>query len=191
MPGPVVADGERVTFRTVERDDAAFLHRANTDPRVRWSLGLTAHGNREERRGRIERDAEGDGTHAFVVCLDGEGAPAGHPGGGDTTAIGAVHARGLDGDRAWLGYWLHPDFRGEGYGREMGGLVVDYVFRTSDVHGVSAAAFGFNEESRGLLESLGFADDAREREAYYSDGEYHDVHVYGLLRRGWEPRCAE
>ncbi|WP_310732449.1 hypothetical protein [Halostella litorea] len=43
MPGPVVASGERVALRTVERDDAAFLQTAATHPRVRFSLGMAAH----------------------------------------------------------------------------------------------------------------------------------------------------
>jgi ribosomal-protein-alanine N-acetyltransferase len=214
MPGPVVERGDRLTFRTVERSDAEFLQRATTDPRIRWSLGLTDHGNREACRERIERDAESDGTHGFVVCLDGaaeseaakgpaSGAPAshespasretaaGHPGDGDATPIGAAYARGLDGDRAWLAYWLLPAYRGEGYGRELGGLVVDHAFNTSAVHGVSAAAFAFNEASRGLLESLGFSEDCCEREAYYGHGEHHDMHVYSLLRREWNAVRAQ
>jgi ribosomal-protein-alanine N-acetyltransferase len=202
MPGPVVERGDRLTFRTVERGDVEFLQRSNTDPRIRWSLGLTEHGNCEDRRERVERDAEGDGTHAFVVCLDGvaesesgtdsasgeavsQHAPADHPGGGDMTPIGAAHARGLDGDRAWLGYWLLPAYQREGYGRELGELVVDHVFRASAVHGISAGAFAFNEASRGLLESLGFTEDCCEREAWYGHGDYHDMYVYSLLRREW------
>jgi len=206
MPGPVVERGDRLTFRTVERDDAEFLQRANTDPRIRWSLGLTEHGNLETCRERIERDAEGDGTHGFVVCLDGEaeaatepasGVPAshespaghetaaGHPGEGDATPIGAAYARGLDGDRAWLAYWLLPAYQCEGYGRELGELVVDHAFTASAVHGVSAAAFAFNEASRGLLASLGFTEDCCEREAYYGHGGHHDMYVYSLLRREW------
>jgi RimJ/RimL family protein N-acetyltransferase len=89
MPGPVVEEGERVALRAVERDDAAFLQRSNTDPRVRFPLGSFVHGNRAERRDQIAEDTEADGTRGFVVYLDDEDAPRGHPEGA-TTPIGDV-----------------------------------------------------------------------------------------------------
>jgi RimJ/RimL family protein N-acetyltransferase len=186
MPGPVVEEGERVALRAVERDDAAFLQRSNTDPRVRFPLGSFVHGNRAERRDQIAEDTEADGTRGFVVCLDDEDAPRGHPEGA-TTPIGDVHVRGLDGDRAWLSYWLLPDHQGEGYAGEAVALAVDLAFRESAVHGVSAGAYAYNEASRGLLESLGFTEDVFEREVGFVDGAYRDACAYSLLRREWEP----
>lgn len=191
MPGPVVVAGERVTFRTVERDDAAFLQRSTTDPRVRWSLGSFRHGNREERREQLQSNAEGDDSYAFLVCLDVADAPAGHPGEDETTRIGAVTVHGVDGDRAWLSYWLLPEHHGEGYGGEAAELAVNYAFRTTSVHAVSAGAYDFNDASRGLLESLGFTEDVHEREVGYVDGEYRDAYAYSLLRREWAAERGE
>ena len=186
MPGPVVASGDRVVLRTVERDDAAFLQTAATDPRVRFSLGMDAHRTEAETRERIEEDTESDGALGFVVCLDEDGAPAGRPDEGETTPVGAVHARNLDGVRAWLGYWLAPAYHSEGYGTEAVELVVDELFRSHPVHVVSAGAFGHNEASQALLESLGFTREGRLRDAWYVDGAYRDGVQYGVLRREWE-----
>ncbi|MFB6268596.1 MAG: GNAT family N-acetyltransferase [Halobacterium sp.] len=190
MPGPVVESGERITFRTVEREDAEFLQQSATHPRIRFPLGQFRHKNRAERRDQLGAHAEGDDSYAFLVCLDDDGAPAGHAGDA-TTPIGAVMVHGVDGDRAWLSYWLVPAFHGEGYGGEAAGLAVDYVFRNTGVHAVSAGAYDFNDESRGLLESLGFTEDVREREGGYADGEYRDLYVYSLLRREWEGRRGD
>ncbi len=60
------------------------------------------------------------------------------------------------------------------------------MFDSHPVHGVSAGAYDYNEASRGLLESLGFRQEARLRNAWYVDGEYRDGIQYGLLRREWE-----
>jgi len=202
MPGAVVERGERVTFRTVERDDTEFLQRATTDPRIRFPLGTFRHKNRAQRREQLEAHAENDEVYAFVVCLDGEDeseaaadpasgetashdATAGHPDEGETTRIGAVKVHGVDGDRAFLSYWLLPAYHGEGYGGEAAALAVDYTFRTTSVHGMSAGAYDFNEASRGLLESLGCEEDVHVRETNFVDGEYHDAYTYSLLRREW------
>jgi len=186
MPGPVVAAGERVVLRSVERDDAEFLQTAATDPRVRHSLGMKVHQTEAETAARIEDDTESDGTRGFLVCLDEADAPAGHPDGDETTPLGAVHARNLDGERAWLGYWLAPEHHGEGYAGEAVELVVDEVFASHPVHSVSAGAYGHNEASRGLLESLGFTREARLRNAWYVDGAYRDGVQFSVLRREWE-----
>ncbi|WP_336034473.1 GNAT family N-acetyltransferase [Halobacterium yunchengense] len=199
MPGPVVERGDRLALRTVERDDAAFMQRSTTDPRIRWSLGSVHHDSRAEEREGIEQWLESDGVVAFVACAvdDGEtadaasgrtasdDAPPGNPDEGETTPVGSVSARHVDGDRPWLAYWLLPEYHGEGYGKEMVELAVDHVFRSHAVHGVSAGAYDFNEASRGLLESLGFTEEARRREARYIDGEYVDECQYGVLRDEW------
>jgi ribosomal-protein-alanine N-acetyltransferase len=190
MPGPVVETSDRLALRTVERDDAAFLQRAYTDPRVRYSLGTPHHVDEAERAAQIERDSESDGTLSFVVCLrDGERAGGdGAEGDVHPRKLGAVHARNLDGDCGWLAYWLLPEFRGEGYGGEAVELLVDTVFQRVDVHSVNATAFAFNEASRGVLESLGFREEIREREVVYVDGAYRDACNYEMLRREWTER---
>lgn len=233
MPGPIVETGDRVTLRTVEREDAAFLQRSNTDPRIRWYLGSIHHGNRAEQEDGIENWIESESTAAYLACLDGAadrgasteadkggseaadkaaseaaderasetadsgdgengpGAPYGHPDEGETTPIGCVTARHVDGDRPWLAYWLVPEFHGEGYGKEMVALAVDALFRTYAVRGVSAGAYGFNEASRGLLESLGFTEEVRRRESRYIDGAYRDEYQYGVLREEWDARYGD
>ncbi|WP_232687539.1 GNAT family N-acetyltransferase [Halobacterium zhouii] len=186
MPGPVVQRGDRVTFRTLERSDAEFQQRAATDPRFRYVLGMPESKNAEESEALIENRSERDNVWSFLVCLDGEGADAGHVDEREPTPVGMVHAFGVDSERAYLAYWLLPEFHGEGYGREAAELLVDTVFRTAPVRSVGAGAFEHNDASRGLLESLGFTLEYRKREAEYVDGEYRDFVDYGLLRREWE-----
>jgi ribosomal-protein-alanine N-acetyltransferase len=188
MPGPVVAHGDRVTFRTVEREDAAFRQRASTDPRLRYPLGMPTHFSGAEAEDLVQQYDEGSDRLAYVVCLDDQEAPDGHPSEDETTRIGLVHAYEVDTERAHLAYWLLPEYHGEGYGRESAALLVDRAFRTSSVHGVGAGAFAFNEASRAILESLGFIEEYRHREAEYVDGAYRDFVEYGLLRREWTER---
>ena len=185
MPGARIERGERVTLRTVEREDAEFLQRASADPDIRYPLGDTRHKNRNQIEDMFENFIENESHAHFLVCLDSEDAGSGHSDEGDVTPIGAVAVTHIDWDRPSLAYWLVPEHHGEGYGKEAVSLVVEYVFRTFDVHGVGAHAYDFNAASRGLLESLGFTEEGRGREDRFIDGEYRDSVQYGLLRREW------
>lgn len=190
MPGPIVERGEQVTLRTAEKDDAPFLQRASTDPDIRFPLGMVVPQQRHEVEEHLEENDRD--TLTFVVCLDGPDAPAGAPDDDDDVElIGAVMARHLRWDRPSLAYWLLPEFQGQGYGRDAATLLVDHVFRTYDAHGIGAAAYDYNEASRGLLESIGFVEEGRGREDRFVDGEYRDSVQYGLLRREWEADSEE
>jgi len=186
MPGPIVAEGDRVVLRTVERDDAELLQRSSTDPRIRYSLGSIHHRSLAEQEAGIEHWVEREGNFVTVACVDDEDAPRGVPDDDETTPIGSFSARHVDGERPWLAYWLLPEYTGEGYGRDMAVTGIDYLFEQFDVHGVSAGAYEFNEASRGLLEEMGFTQVARRREGRYIDGDYHDEIQYDVLRREWE-----
>lgn len=186
MPGARIEQGERVTLRTVERADGEFLQRAHADPEIRYPLGTVTHMNSNQMDDHFEEFIEDEGNVSFLVCLGSAGP--GHPDEEEIEPIGVVNVTHVDWDRPSLAYWLVPEHHGEGYGKEAASLVVEYVFRTFDVHGIGAHAFDYNAASRGLLESLGFTQEGRAREARFVDGEYRDAVQYGLLRREWRGR---
>ena len=185
MPGARIEQSKRIALRTIEREDAAFIQRAHTDPDIRYPLGTVTHKNQHQIEDHIEEFVEDDSHAHFLVCLDSENAGPGHPDEENTTPIGVINVTHVDWDRPYLVYWLVPERHGEGYGKDAVSLVVEYVFRTFDIHGIGAHAFDYNAASRGLLESLGFTEEGREREARFIDGEYRDGVQYGLLRREW------
>jgi RimJ/RimL family protein N-acetyltransferase len=180
MPGPRITAEGRVTLRTFESDDLSFLQRSLTNPELRIPMGSPVK-NREQ----LEAWIEDDDADRFVVCLDEEDAPPGHPDDGDVERIGAVFVADADWKRPDLAYWLIPEVHGEGYGKRAVALLVDHVFRTYDTPAVGAVAYDFNDASRGLLESLGFAEEGRMRKQRFVDGEHIDGVQYGLLREEW------
>ena len=178
MPGARIQRGERVTLRTLENEDLPFLQRAYANPELRYPLG-TPLKNREQLEAWLEDDAD-----RFLVCLD-DSDDSELPAKDETWPIGAVSVEDADWRRPALVYWLVPEVHSEGYGRETVSLAVDYVFRTYDVPGVGAVAYDFNDASRGLLETLGFAKEGRIRKDRFVDGAYRDTIQYGLLREEW------
>lgn len=179
MPGARITSDERVTLRTVEREDVPFLQRAFTDPEIRYPIG-----NPLMSQEQIESGME-ESSDQFLVCLDRSDAGPGQPDEDDVRPIGVVNVEDADWRRPELGYWLIPEVHGEGYGTEAVSLVIEYVFRVYDHPAVGAGAFDFNDASRGLLESLGFTEEGRIRKDRFIDGKYRDMIQYGLLRREW------
>lgn len=204
MPGIPVVHGERVTLNTVERDDAAFVQRSSTDPKVRIPLGVTRPSNRKQTVSFIEEVIEkGDGV-SLLVCVhdaeDEEGVAEGDAstdnnasatGDGDAadtpTPIGMVASKNVSDTRPELVYWFAPEFHRRGYGTEAVGLFVDYLFETFECHGLHIRAFDFNEGSRRVARKVGFREEGCFVEARFVNGEYIDVYHYGLLREEWDP----
>lgn len=193
MPGARVLQSDRISFRTVEGEDVPFLQRAFADPDIRYAIG-----NPVRSREQIDGESE-DGSDQFLVCLDSESsaldsensvhddedAGPGQPAADEVRRIGWVGASDMDYKRPELGYWLVPEFHGEGYGEEAVSLLLEYVFREYDTPAVGAVAYDFNDASRGLLESLGFVEEGRRRKFMFVDGEHRDMLEHGLLREEW------
>lgn len=181
MPGPRVAAGERVTLRTTERDDVPFLSRQNNS-----ELRLPT-GNPVSNQSAIE-DWVGDDFGEMTVltaCLENDGTGPVPIDEDDVQRIGVVAVEDHGPFRPELSYWLLPEYHGEGYGTEAVALSVDVVFQQYHHGAVEARTFPDTGASRGLLESLGFTQEGRIRNALYWDGRYRDLVLYGLLREEW------
>lgn len=180
MPGPRVRSGESTSLRTAEREDVPFLQRGWANPEIRRPIGSPVLDREHFEEHLDESDAD-----RFLVCLDGDDAGPGRPDEGDVERIGAVTVEDADWKRPEVTYWLVPNARGEGYGREAVSLIVDYAFRTYDAPAVGAGVYASNDASRNLLESLGFVEEGRQRAYMYVDGEHRDRIQYGIRREEW------
>ena len=65
-------------------------------------------------------------------------------------------------------------------------MVLRYYFEELRYQKVSVAVHGYNEESIALHEKLGFVREGTLRRMVYTNGEYFDVHWYGMTREEWE-----
>jgi len=170
MPGPVFIDGDDVTLRTVEREDLDFCQRGLNDPDVRGGLGAVDPMTSDDEESWYEEVVVESDSVQLLVCVDGD--PVG--------VIGFVDCNEKWGT-AELGYWLAPEYHGNGYATAAGRLLVDYGFAERRLHKVYANAFAHNEASQRVLEKLGFEREGVHREQAFVDGEHVDVYRYGLL----------
>lgn len=174
MPGPVFLSGDSVTLRTIEEGDLEFLQRDVNDPSVRRSLASVRPVNAEQERDWFERMSEGDDV-SLLVCVEEE-------------PVGTIGLSDIDETwgRAEVGYWVTPEAWGEGYATEATALICGYAFDQRRLHKVVASAFATNAGSRRVLEKVGFVEEGVHREEAFVNGEYVDVHWYGLLAGEWQ-----
>jgi len=175
MPGPVFRDGETVELRTVEEEDVGFLQEVVNHPAVRPHVVQFEPLNRRQEREWVESIGEEPGVQ-FVVCADG--SPVGVTGLNDP-----VEAWGL----AAVGYMIHPDHWNNGFATDAVRELCGYAFAERRYHKVSARAYVTNPASQRVLEKVGFTEEGVFRAEAFVDGEFVDVHRYGLLADEWKP----
>lgn len=196
MPGAAFASSDRVTLRTVESEDAAFLRDFSNAPAVRDPMTLEGPRNLDAVEEHIGGDT--DDFVQFVACVEnddvgvqepyvrrGEDAPA------DVDAVEPVgvvmvfHVDEREGNASFA-YWLAPAAHGAGYGTEAAALGLEYAFGHRRLHRVNARVLETNDASIALLEKLGFEHEGTQRQEKFVAGEYVDTRFYGLLADEWE-----
>jgi len=88
--------------------------------------------------------------------------------------------------REWeVGWAVHSDEWGKGYGTEAAWFVIDWAFREFKVHRMVAFCHVSNAASVRVMEKLGMHQDGRLRETRWLNGEWWDEYVYAVLERDW------
>ena len=171
--------GERVTLRAVEREDLKRLH----ELRRNIELLMLSEGDWQPiPLAAIEKDFDkhlSDEERAwFAIEVDGK-------------VIGDINLHHRDHRSRvtafGIGIW-DPEYIGRGYGREALGLLIDWVFRIENYQRIWLDTWATNERAIRCYQAVGFVEEGRQRRQIYSDGQYVDVVMMGLLREEWEAR---
>ena len=179
MSGPVFIKGNRIELRTTEEADIEFLVRGVNHPEIRRHISVfRTPTNTEQYHDTFEAIDSDDSGASLLVCVDGDAV-------GSAQLYPVNDAQG----RANLGCWLLPEAQGNGYATEACELLVDYGFRELRLHRISGVVMAPNEDSRRLLERIGFTHEGTTREATFANGEYVDEVRYGLLEGEWRDRA--
>lgn len=99
--------------------------------------------------------------------------------------IGTVTLFGWDRDhrRAEIGFILHRGFWGRGLASEAVRAALAFAFGPMDLHRVEADVDPENAASLALLGRLGFREEGRLRERWFTYGQWRDSALLGLVRR--------
>ncbi|GGN95086.1 MULTISPECIES: GNAT family N-acetyltransferase [Haloarcula] len=174
MPGPVFCHSERLTYRLVDEGDYEFVRSNWNNPHVWRRMPI----NEALSRDGIAEWVEADETMHLLVCSDDD----------PETPLGLVYLFDIAprSGHAELGYWLVPEAQGQGYATEAVDRCLQFAFGDQRLHKVIARIFAANGPSRRVVERFDFREEGRLREYHYTDGEYRDLLIYGLLSSEWD-----
>jgi RimJ/RimL family protein N-acetyltransferase len=171
--------GEKVTLRAMQRDDLARLCQFNNDVEVELSGGGDPPIPQTLARLQAEFDADVSkgGRNGTSWAIEADGQFIGQCALFQFDEVASTCALGITiGDKA---YW------GKGYGRDALRLLLDYAFRLRNLHRVWLSVNGNNERAMRAYGACGFVIEGRQRQHAWSNGEYIDLVLMGILREEW------
>ena len=175
MPGAAFLADDRVTLRTIEREDCSFLTEHRNRERVRRPFAWPFPANEAEMTEYFENVICDDDSIHLLICDDDE-------------PVGFVSVSVEDERTRWgdLGVWVVPEHWGEGYATAAAELIVDYAFTERNLHRLQTRVIEPNEASANIWEKLGFELEGTHRDEVYVDGQYRDVRYYSVLESEWD-----
>ena len=164
--------GKNVNVRPLKSGDLDWFTEWNND------LDYTGPYEPMEVTGRdaVEKWFSQEKTDSWWVIEDKDGNPMGQI------------ITGPDASHQFIGYLMHPDFRGTGHCTEAVEIMVDYLFLSKNIVRVQAETNPGNAASIRVLEKAGFTFEGVRRKVFFSQGKFNDGAVYSILRDEWEPR---
>lgn len=97
-------------------------------------------------------------------------------------AIGLIPQVDVNRFNMELGYWLTPAYHHQGIMSQVIPILLDKVWRYTDIHRVYAVVFAENSNSALLLEKCGFIREGHFKESAYKRNHWVDELVYAIPR---------
>lgn len=167
--------GVNVRLRGIEPEDAEVFYawdsaETETARMVEWvwPAGSLAQA-RQWAETRATEEAKNDAFFFAIEAFEGE-------------LVGVINTHSCDRRVGCFKYGVSiaPAFRGRGYATEAVLLVLRYFFDELRYQKAGADVYAYNAASMRFHERLGFALEGRLRRVVFSQGQHHDMAVYGM-----------
>jgi RimJ/RimL family protein N-acetyltransferase len=183
--GNVRIETARLVLRELEESDFETVHSFASDPDT---VGYMKFGpnSPEDTRAFLARVAEHRAenprlTFELAVTLKDGGAQIGDCG---------LHITDAESGQAFIGYILHRDFHGRGYGTEAAGGLLRFGFEQMGLHRVYATCDVRNRPCARVMEKCGMRREGCLREHVRVKGTWRDSYLYAILESEWPAGCA-
>lgn len=160
---PVKADGKELLL----------LHKKNRSFRFPW---VHPPLDKEGCKAYIKR-CENDDFEGFLICHST-----------DKHIVGVVNLSQIfygAFQNAYLGYYVHMDFAGQGLMSEGVRLGINHAFHTLNLHRIEANIHPENIASLRLINRMGFTKEGFSRRYLYINGEWQDHERWALTVEDW------
>ena len=173
---------ERLSLRPFREDDLDAFHTIQSRPDVVRYLYWEPR-SRDEAREMLERrilqtaiEQEGQGLHLAADLLESPGL-VGHF---NLFFVSQDHRQGE------IGFVVHPDHHGHGYGTEGARLMLRLGFEELGLHRIIGRCDARNAASARVMEHLGMRREGHLIENEWVKGEWTDEFVYAMLEEEWK-----
>ena len=164
--------GDRIYLSPINKDDVEIYTKWLNDIDVSGNLGLYKQlitlNNEEKILDRITSEG-----HNYAIVLNDS-----------DTLIGNIGFNEIDNisRRASVGLFIgEKENRSKGYGAEALRLILNYGFKTLNLHNVMLMVHSDNERAIACYKKVGFREFGRRREVKYKNGRYIDVVCMDIL----------
>ena len=166
---------ERLLLRSVELSDVDLVWEASRfegfndgmtwdPPASKEDIGEITHRNLAHWQQGMD--------YVFTVCLASTNC-----------SIGRVGLRREESADSWnIGFWIHPDYWGNGFAREAAAAVLEFGFSTLKAGRIITAHATWNIRSQRVIESLGFRYLQVNPAGFYKNGNPVEEYEYELSR---------
>jgi RimJ/RimL family protein N-acetyltransferase len=110
----------------------------------------------------------------------------------DGTPVGYFRTSNWDeaNSHAYVGFDLHPDFRGKGLAQAAYRAFLTYLFANCRLNKVSMEVLEHNQPARRLYERVGFIHEGVKRQEIHRDGRYIDSIILSMLKSEFHSRYS-
>lgn len=178
--GPRLLMGEKVYLRRMTEEDLQHVLRWFSDPELCGLIGSSGIETREAVEAWFAR-ASADPARRWYVIVTSE----------DDRVIGEAGLLRLD--ETWRTTDMsiiigERDAWRQGYGTEVGEILLDFAFDYCAMHRVAVGVVGFHEPALRFWERLGFRREGVQRDGYFHGGGFHDFVMMSVLEDEWRAR---
>ncbi len=169
--------GKKVRLRAIERSDIPTFVRWLNDPEVTQYLLMFMPMSLAQEERWFEDHLDNQRSHIFGIETS-EGKLIGN--------VGLEDINWKD-RKAVLGIVIgEKEYWGQGYGTDAIKTLLGFVFSQMNLRRVSLNVFPYNKRALRCYEKCGFKEEGRLRQAHFSNGQYHDEIVMGILKEEFD-----
>lgn len=162
----------KASLRRMTSDDLEHVLAWRNAPAVRENMFSTEEITLDEHTQWFIRANRDSKTNLRILEVDDE-------------PVGFVNIKQIsEGKIAEWSFHVSPDAK-KGTGYLLCSLALNYVFKELKMEKLNGEVISFNKRSIGLHEKLGFKKEGVQRSNYYRDGNYYDVHLFGINILDW------
>ncbi|HWK59086.1 MAG TPA: GNAT family protein [Parapedobacter sp.] len=175
LPFPLLTT-TRLRLRQIESSDIAHIYRGLSDPKVIKYYGVSFD-SLQATQEQMEwfRNLEQNKTGIWwAICSPDNRI---FYGAGGFNGISREHRK------AEIGFWLLPDFWGQGFMQEAFPLICGYGFERLGLNRIEGFVDSENLNCKRAIEKLGFIHEGTMRECEFKEGRYLNVDIYSKLKK--------